>query len=79
MIILRAILVGVLLGLVGCGYESETKAEVVTLEVGDENCPLGGQRITAFLDRNHNGQWDDGEMRGEPKYICNEPPEPEEE
>lgn len=37
----------------------------------DPRCPAGGLEISSFVDKNANGQWDDGEVRLSENTICN--------
>lgn len=54
------------------GFNSLVK--MTALDIGDVNCPAEGQRIDTGLDRNNNGQLDDGEIIvAQTQYICQPP------
>ena len=45
--------------------------KVTALNIGDANCPAGGQRIDTGLDANNNGQLDDSEIAAaQTQYVC---------
>lgn len=45
--------------------------KVAALNIGDANCPAGGQRIDTGLDANNNGQLDDNEIAAaQTQYVC---------